>query len=348
MAMPVLDGNGDLKYLDAGGAGTELSPWQVIHKLAASSEVIGLVAQSGTWTEANSAAMKTALEIIDDIVLTEDAAHSTGAKGVMPLAVRNDSGLALAGSDNDYIPLSTDNLGRLWATINLLTVAGTALAVNAGAASNGVLRIIPANDSPGLYAEDSGHTSTNRGFFPLAVRVDALASQSDASGDYTPFATNAYNQLYVTPSDILSIAQTPTIDTAIYAAGDLIGGKLTFANATRVAAYSGKVTNVMIRDLDAENAPMDLILFNADPSGTTFTNNAALDIADADLSKIFAVIHISDWTTFADNSVAHVGELYKAFKLASGSSIYGALVSRGTPTYASTSDVSVEITVERD
>jgi len=43
----------------------------------------------------------------------EDTLHTTGDVGVMGLAVRNDADLALAGTDLDYIPLSTDALGRL-------------------------------------------------------------------------------------------------------------------------------------------------------------------------------------------------------------------------------------------
>jgi hypothetical protein len=43
----------------------------------------------------------------------EDAAHSSGDVGVMALAVRRDSGAQLAGADGDYVPLSTDEIGRL-------------------------------------------------------------------------------------------------------------------------------------------------------------------------------------------------------------------------------------------
>lgn len=46
----------------------------------------------------------------------EDAAHSTGDTGVFVLAVRNDAGTALAGTDGDYIPFSTDNTGALRVT----------------------------------------------------------------------------------------------------------------------------------------------------------------------------------------------------------------------------------------
>jgi hypothetical protein len=43
----------------------------------------------------------------------EDAAHATGDTGVLLLGVRNDGGIALAGSSGDYIPLGTDSSGNL-------------------------------------------------------------------------------------------------------------------------------------------------------------------------------------------------------------------------------------------
>lgn len=48
-----------------------------------------------------------------DLAKAEDAAHASGDMGLMMLAVRNDALTALAGTTLDYIPLTTDNLGRL-------------------------------------------------------------------------------------------------------------------------------------------------------------------------------------------------------------------------------------------
>jgi hypothetical protein len=47
------------------------------------------------------------------IAKAEDAAHSSGDKGYMLLAVRKDTATALAGADGDYIPLIVDANGRL-------------------------------------------------------------------------------------------------------------------------------------------------------------------------------------------------------------------------------------------
>lgn len=49
-------------------------------------------------------------------VKAEDAAHTTGDKGIMALAVRQDTPAALAGTAADYIPLTTDKLGAVWTT----------------------------------------------------------------------------------------------------------------------------------------------------------------------------------------------------------------------------------------
>lgn len=48
-----------------------------------------------------------------DIEKAEDAGHTTGDKGIMALAVRQDTLAALAGTTADYIPLTTDSLGQL-------------------------------------------------------------------------------------------------------------------------------------------------------------------------------------------------------------------------------------------
>ena len=48
-----------------------------------------------------------------DLGKAEDAAHTTGDAGVMALAVRDDANAVLAGTDLDYIPLTTDAAGGL-------------------------------------------------------------------------------------------------------------------------------------------------------------------------------------------------------------------------------------------
>jgi len=50
----------------------------------------------------------------NELIKLEDIAHGSGDAGIMPLAVRNDTIAALAGTDGDYIPFTTDEDGALW------------------------------------------------------------------------------------------------------------------------------------------------------------------------------------------------------------------------------------------
>lgn len=145
------------------------------------------------------------------------------------------------------------------------------------------------------------------------------------------------------------ISVSPTVDTSIYASGDLIGTKMTFTPAVRQATRSGVITGVIIVDQSAQASDIDLVLFSANPSATTFTDQAALDIADGDMAKIIAVIPFvaANRFAFADNGVKYAGSIMIPIK-GTVNTIYGALVSRGTPTFAAATDVTVQLAISQD
>ena len=144
------------------------------------------------------------------------------------------------------------------------------------------------------------------------------------------------------------LSKAVTVDTNIYAAGDNVGGLLTFENALDVGFKTGKITNVIISDLAKQAGDFDVVIFDANPSATTFTNNAALDIADADITKIAAVISLTTSVNFADNeiviSAASVGYQVRS----AGTTLYAAIVARSTPTFAATTDLAIKIQLEQD
>lgn len=149
---------------------------------------------------------------------------------------------------------------------------------------------------------------------------------------------------------------SPTVDTGgAYASGDLIGGKLTFSNALRSNVGSGYLVSVAISDKAAQAVDLDLVIFRTDPTGTTFTDQAAFDPADADLSKVAAVINFGSSARFAysDNGTKYLGSLaipIQALTSANAptSTLYGALVARGAYTGASSSDITVTLGVSQD
>lgn len=156
-------------------------------------------------------------------------------------------------------------------------------------------------------------------------------------------------------TDVRTISVTPTVSNAVaYASGDLIGGKLTFTGAIKTSTGSGQVLSVLITDKNKQAEDLELILFSSNPSSTTFTDNGAFDVHASDLAKVVAVIGLGSTSRFAYtvNGLVYLGNLLIPVKALSGSSpgntLYGALVSRGTPTYTSTSAITVQITVLQD
>lgn len=149
-------------------------------------------------------------------------------------------------------------------------------------------------------------------------------------------------------NDLVWLEATPTVDTSAYAAGDLIGGKLTLANAAKAEGGGGLVLMAGLIDMAAQEALIDVVLFNADPENTTFTDNAAFDIADADLANAIKPVQVFDWTGFNDNSIGWSEEAPRPFVCAAGeTALYAALVSRGTPTFAAATDLRLRVAVLR-
>lgn len=129
----------------------------------------------------------------------------------------------------------------------------------------------------------------------------------------------------------------PNVDSAAYASGDLIGTKLTFSDVGRHGSQlypgTGLIQSVVIMDAVKQNANLDLVMFDADPTATNFTDQDQFDIEYGDLAKVIGVASVETWKSQQDNSIGQVLNLGMPFDLGQATTMYGALVSRGTPTY---------------
>ena len=183
----------------------------------------------------------------------------------------------------------------------------------------------------------------------LYVDVRTIQAGTNNIGD-VDILTIAAGETHVgsVGGESIAISQTPTVTAGAYSANDAVGGLLTFAGAGRVAAGSGVIKNVLIIDDAGQDAVLELWLFNA--TFTAMADNAAWAPSQADLRKLIAVISTNDgdWFAAGTPSVARV-EVSQNYNLAAaGTSLFGQLVTRGTPTFAATDDVSVIIQLLQD
>jgi len=149
------------------------------------------------------------------------------------------------------------------------------------------------------------------------------------------------------------ITVTPTISTAIYAAGDALGGLLTFENARTPFARSGFICGALLKDNSKLNQLIYLVMF--DRIFTPTADQAPFSPSDADLANLITIMRFeaADYASFANNSAAMVGfdslEINMPFELIEGgTALYGQLyLGAGmTPTYTAATDLIVDLFIK--
>lgn len=214
-------------------------------------------------------------------------------------------------------------------------------------------------------SEDVPHVNGDVGIMALAVRNDSAAtSLAGADGDYSPISVDDKGSVHTRLSQplpagenhigsiggntfTLSVTQATTATT--YAAGDAVGGKITITNAMRVSGGTGVLQSIQIIDKGNQKAALELLIFDSDPTAATITNDAAFAYS-TDLSKQIARIPIaaSDYTTIDSKATVSLGGIGKVLKASGSTNLYAALVTTGTPTYASTSDIIITFGILQD
>ncbi len=101
-----------------------------------------------------------------------------------------------------------------------------------------------------------------------------------------------------------TLAVSPTMDTNAYAVGDAVDDVQTFPRALEFGK-TGYIQSVTVKDLAKQNGAFDILFFSAAVT-STITDNAALDLDDADLANYIGHVSISsgDYVSLNDNSVA--------------------------------------------
>jgi len=116
-----------------------------------------------TTTNSTLATIDTSLNNIEtdiaNLTHVEDTPHTSGDTGLMPLAVRNDAGTALA-ADGDYIPFTTDSTGALRTTATISPIGSEQYTVTDALAAGGDgLVTVVAAATPWVTACSFAHTS---------------------------------------------------------------------------------------------------------------------------------------------------------------------------------------------
>lgn len=156
-------------------------------------------------------------------------------------------------------------------------------------------------------------------------------------------------------NNVNALTATPTVTaSAAYAAGNSVGGLITFAGATRVggsvgaSGTSGSIQSLIMSSKSSQGALSDVIIFNASPTSSTCTDKTAFSLAAADIGKIVGVVHMTDWVSMGTASMGQAQNQAMPYALSSSTTLYACVVTRGTPTFTSTSDIAIALNVFRN
>lgn len=147
---------------------------------------------------------------------------------------------------------------------------------------------------------------------------------------------------------------TPTIDTSAYASGDnLATAVMTFTGIARANGGTARIIGMTILDKTTPSgvnnpAPLELWLMD-----TTFTPagaaNAAWSISDTIAATVVAIIPCGPYSNVSTSAVSiRQGISYPVKCAGATTSLFGAVVVRGTPTYGGTTDLVITLSVAQD
>ena len=173
------------------------------------------------------------------------------------------------------------------------------------------------------------------------VDISAVAGQ-DVMANSLPVVIASDQTDIPISTDGVTESDTPVIAAVLYAAGQNLGDMLVFTNMVPTAGMGGVLKSVSFWDVDGQQAITELWLFNQ-TIATPGADQAAWALAIADAPNLVAVISTLDGTWYDGNGIDFCDiEVSRRIDLV-GTSLFGRLVNRGTPTYTGVGNVTVNV-----
>jgi hypothetical protein len=203
----------------------------------------------------------------------------------------------------------------------------------------------PDGASPALGAKADSAATTDAGTFSLIALFKRLLEKFTAGIGLTAGESHigevGGNSTIITPSI--------TVDTAAYSAGDTVGGKITLTNALRAAGHNAVLQSIHILDRSNQKPTGSILIFNADPTAATTTDNQAFVYSTDDLKEIARIpVATADYATINSKAVANLSNLGRVLSAASGTSLYTVFVTDGAPDFVAGTDLQIMFGLLRD
>jgi hypothetical protein len=157
--------------------------------------------------------------------------------------------------------------------------------------------------------------------------------------------SNTIGSVGISPSTT-DVAVTPTVTASAYTAGNVIGGIMTFASILAATSFNGSLQSITAKFKGAAvTGSLEVAIFKASPSNGTYTDKAAPTWNAADMANLLGIYTLaSPNSKLGTMTIYNMDAIGKAIVGAS-QSLFAVVIVDGTPTPASTSDFSLELSV---
>lgn len=180
----------------------------------------------------------------------------------------------------------------------------------------------------------------------MAASLPVAIASNQSAVAVTPGATEVH--LGEVGGNTAIIEVTLSLDTNIYASGDVLADTQEAATAVRVAAGKAILQSIVVVDKDDQGQAMDIVILETNV--TLGVENAAVSISDANAVEICGIFNVSsgDYVDMGGVQVATLTNIGAVVQAGTAStSLYVGAISRGTGTY-SASGVIVRLGLLRD
>lgn len=229
------------------------------------------------------------------------------------------------------------------------TTGATSLTATVTGTDSGATLLIEGSSNGSTWS--TLNTITTAGSYPITFGVYPLVRARISvmgSGVFVVTLTQTLaptgTVIYTPVSDV---AVVPTNSLSAYTAGYVVGGLLHFQNVFG-ASFSGVLSDILIASKSVQTTTYKLYLFSQNPTHTTWTDHAAPSINASDLPYLLGV-----WTSGAADSglgteTTNQTDNVNAQIHSVNQDLYGVLVCVSTPTYTSTTDLTVSLAVKQN
>jgi len=195
------------------------------------------------------------------------------------------------------------------------------------------------------------NTITTAGTYSVAYGLNTLVRARLSVAGSASFLVKLSLSL-VAPSvaiqgQVSDVSVTPTVTAGAYTAGNEVGGLLHFSNVFG-AAFSGTLTDILVTSKSVQTTGYVLYLFSQNPSHTTWTDKSAPSINAADLPYLLGAYTLGAANSGLGTETTNQSNNVNSAIFSVNQDLYGVLTAVATPTYTSTSDVTVSLRVKQN